>query len=144
PSAEHLPRSINVIDTPSSVPRAVRFLSFDQIVNRIPDATRLRIETDVAEQLQCAGGQIAASWIENRVVIRERHIFQPRGGNIFIKRRPAAIAALEAELPAESAPKGPFQSPTVLRPNESQRHQHHRGVVNIGIINVVLSKGPAD
>src|SRR5207302_9123776 len=70
-SAEHLPRPINVIDTPSPVPRAIRFLSFDQIVNRIPDATRLRFETDIDEQLQCARGQIAASWITNGFVVSE-------------------------------------------------------------------------
>ena len=109
----------------------------------MPDATRLRIETDVAEQLQRARGQIAASWIENRVVIRERHVFQPGCRDIFIERSPAAIAALETKLPIERPPKGFFEFRSIFRLNESQRHQHHRGVVDIGIINVVVFKGPA-
>src|SRR2546430_3991948 len=54
------------------------FLGLDQIMDRIADATRFRVETDVAEQFQRARGQIAASRIENRVVIRERHVFEDR------------------------------------------------------------------
>src|SRR5205823_13956434 len=101
-------------------------------MDRISDATRFWIESDIAEQFERARGQIAASWIENRVVVRERHVFEPRGRDIFIKRRPPAVATLKTQLPIERAPKSTFQSPIFLRPNESQCHQHHRGVVHAG------------
>src|SRR2546430_7295384 len=77
-SAKYLPRSVNVVHTPASVPRAIRFLGLDQIMNRVADAADFRIETDVAEQFERACGEIAARRIENRVVIRERHVFEPR------------------------------------------------------------------
>src|SRR5213596_4220737 len=102
-SAQHLPGSVNVIHAPASVPGTVRFLGLDQIMDRISDATRFWIESDVAEQFECARGQIAASWIENRVVVRERHVFEPRRGNVFVESGPAAVAALKAELPIECA-----------------------------------------
>src|SRR5437016_5121691 len=78
-------------------------------MDRISDATRFWIESDVAEQFERARGQIAASWIENRVVVRERHVFEPRGRDIFIKRRPPAVATLKTQLPIERAPKSTFQ-----------------------------------
>src|SRR5437588_11582693 len=62
-SAKYLPRSVNVVHTPASVPRAIRFLGLDQIMNRVADAADFGIEIDVAEQLQCPRGQIAAGWI---------------------------------------------------------------------------------
>src|SRR2546430_12370444 len=39
-SAKYLPRSVNVVHTPASVPRAIRFLGLDQIMNRVADADR--------------------------------------------------------------------------------------------------------
>src|SRR5204863_8231027 len=91
-SALLLEGAVNVIDEPAPISRAVRFLGLDHIMDRISDATRFWIESDVAEQFERARGQIAASWIENRVVVRERHVFEPRGRDIFIKRRPPAVA----------------------------------------------------
>ena len=63
------------------------------------------VEPDIAEELECARGQIAASRIENGVVIGERHVFQPWCGDVFVKRGPTAIVALETEQPRKCATK---------------------------------------
>src|SRR5204863_3995019 len=94
---------------PTSVPRAVRFLGIDQILDRVTNAADFRIEIDVAEQLQGARGQIAAGRIKNRVMVRERHVLEPWRGDVLVECRPTAVAALETHLPVESAPKSAFQ-----------------------------------
>jgi len=55
---------------PSGVPRADPIPDLINS-NRIPDATRFRIETDVTEQFERARVR-SRSWIENPVVISER------------------------------------------------------------------------
>src|SRR5438105_5364618 len=47
-SAQHLPRSVNVIHAPASIPRAVRFLRLDQVMDRVAHTANFRIEIDVA------------------------------------------------------------------------------------------------
>ena len=54
---------------------------------------------DVAEQLQHAAGDVAQVGIEHRVVIGERHVFEPALGDVLVEGRPAAVAALEAQQP---------------------------------------------
>src|SRR4029077_15974470 len=100
-----MPRSVNIIDAPATIPGAIMFLRFYQILNRIPDATCLFIKTNVAEQLKRARGKIAACRIQNGVVVCKRHVFQPGGSNIFVERCPAAVAALETELPTQRPPE---------------------------------------
>ena len=62
--------------------------------------------------------------------------------DFLIESRPAAIAALETQLPGESAPEHPVDTRGILRPHQTQRHQHHRRVVGVGIINVVVFERP--
>src|SRR5437763_1639245 len=88
---QNLPGAVDVIDAPASIPRAVLVLSVDQILDGVADGSRLRIEPNVTEQLECACGKVTACWIENRIVIGKRHVFQPWGGDILIKRSPTAI-----------------------------------------------------
>src|SRR5205823_4384241 len=63
------------------------------------------VEIDVAKQFQRSRSQIAASRIEDRVVIGKRHILQPAIDHVLVECGPAAIAALKAELPGQSATK---------------------------------------
>src|SRR4029077_19005646 len=77
-AAQHLPGTVNVVSAPAAIPRAILILSVDQIFNGISHAPGAAIKPNVTKQLKRARSQIAAGWIENRVVIRKRHVFQPR------------------------------------------------------------------
>ena len=102
------------------------------------------IESDVTEQLQRARGQIAAGRIENRVVIGERHVFQPRRRHILIERGPAAIVDIGNSIASRARARTIASSASrSSRPHQTQRHQHHRGVVRVGIINVVVFERPS-
>src|SRR6266699_6710518 len=104
-AAQNLPRAIRVIDAPPAVPRTVIFLRLDQKLESSSHRQMIPVEIDVAKKLERASGQIAASWIENRIVISERHVFEPRRRHVFVERGPAAIVALKTELPIKGAPK---------------------------------------
>ena len=121
-AAQNLPGAVDVIDAPASIPRAVLVLSVDQILDGVADGSRLRIEPNVTEQLECACGKVTACWIENRIVIGKRHVFQPWGGDILIKRSPTAIATLETELPIQCASKCFVERLRIFRTNQPQRH----------------------
>ena len=43
--------------------------------------------------------------IEDRVVIGKRHVFEPLGCDVFVECGPAAVVALETELPIKRATK---------------------------------------
>src|SRR5262245_42151133 len=47
-ATQHLPRAIDVIHSPASIPRTVVVLSSDQIFDRVANAFRIAIETDIA------------------------------------------------------------------------------------------------
>src|SRR5439155_24177554 len=104
-AAQDLPRAIGVIDAPTAVPRTVIFLGLDQIFESVSHRRMIWGEIDVAKKLERARGQITTSWIENRIVIGERHVFQPLGCHVFVERSPATILALETELPSNRAAK---------------------------------------
>src|SRR5262249_5461457 len=104
-AAPHLPCAIDVIHSPSSVPQAILILNSDHISDRIVNACRVAIEPDVSEQLERSRSHVTAGGIENRIVIRKRHIFQPRSRHVLVEGRPAAIATLETELPPKRATK---------------------------------------
>src|SRR5947199_171394 len=119
---QHLPSTIDVIDAPASIPRPVLVLSVDQILNGVADGPGLRIEPNVTEELECACGKVAARWIENRIVIGKRHVFQPWRGDILIKCGPTAIATLETKLPIQRASKRFIERLRIFRTNQPQRH----------------------
>src|SRR5437660_3360707 len=104
-TTQNLPCAIGVIDAPTTVPRTVIFLGLDQIFESVSHRRMIRVEIDVAKKLERARGQITTSWIENRIVIGERHVFQPLGCHVFVERSPATIFALETELPSNRAAK---------------------------------------
>ena len=101
------------------------------------------IKIDVTKKLKRARGQIAARWIENRVVVGEGHVFQPRGCHVFIERGPAAILALETQLPSNCPAEQFIERLSILRTNQAQRHQDHCRVVGVRVVNVVVFECPA-
>ena len=107
----------------------------------------MEIVTDVAEQLERATGEVAASGVENRVVIGKWDILEPMLGDIPVKRRPAAVAALEGEQPVQRALEHLLSTARFLiapGADHPQADEHHRGVVGIGIKNVIeLERPPA-
>src|SRR5207248_10110801 len=102
-SAKNLPGPVNIIHAPASVPGTVVVLRLDQVTDRLADRALFRVEIDVAKQLERACRQVAAGRVENGVVIGERHVFKPMLRDILVERRPAAVPALEAELPRDRA-----------------------------------------
>ncbi len=76
-------------------------------------------------------------------MIGERHVLQPMARDILVEGRPAAVAALEAQLPVKRALEDLRQLRLFVRPDQPQRHQHHRGVVRVRVKNVVVFEGPA-
>src|SRR5207244_7959315 len=100
--AQDLPRAINIIHAPSSIPLAIVFLGGDQIPNRALYARIVLVEVDVTEKLKCPRRQIAASRIQNRVVIGEGHIFKPAVNQILVESGPAAIATLKFSCQAKA------------------------------------------
>src|ERR1041385_2490240 len=97
----------------------------------------ISIEPDIAEQLKRACSQIAASRVEDRIVIGKGHVFEPWRRYILVKSGPAAIVALETKLPSNCATKHCIERLRVCGPYRTQRHQHHRCIVGVRIINVV-------
>ena len=80
-------------------------LRIDQVSDCVADTPGAGIKTNVPQQLERARSQVAAGWIENCIVIGERHVFEPRCRHVFVKRSPAAIFTLEAHLPVECTVK---------------------------------------
>ncbi len=76
-------------------------------------------------------------------MIGKRNILEPAAGHAFVERSPSAVAALEAEQPRERPVELPGMPGLVRVGREAQRHQHHRGVVGVGIKVVVIFKSPA-
>src|SRR5437763_185077 len=76
-AAQHLPRAVNIVHAPTTVPGSIVILRLDQVSNRLAHQALLRVKLDVAEKPQGARRQIAASRIEDGVVIGEGHVFQP-------------------------------------------------------------------
>ena len=74
-----------------------------QVTNGFADAQISAIKINVAKQLQRSCGQIAARRIKDRVVVGKWHVLQPAVDDILVKRGPAAIATLKAELPSKRA-----------------------------------------
>src|SRR5438067_12214778 len=53
-TAEHLPRSVNVIHAPAAIPGAVVVLGIDEVLHRLAHGRFLAIEIDVAKKFQRA------------------------------------------------------------------------------------------
>src|SRR5204862_5980475 len=90
-----------------------------------------------------ACSQIAACWIENRIVVGKWHVFEPRRRHFFVKRGPAAVVTLEAELPTKRTAIAFVERLSIFRVDQSQRHYHHRRVVSVGIVNIVVLECPS-
>ena len=114
-----------------------------QVTNGFADAQIFAIKINVAKELQRSRGQIAAGRIEDRVMIGKRHVLEPAVDDVLVERGPAAIAALKAELPGQRATKQILIALGVVRLHQAKRHQHHRRVIRVRVINVIVFKGPA-
>src|SRR5207247_10962795 len=105
-----------------------------QILHAIAHAPLLGIETNVTKQLQRPCSQIAACWIENRIVVGKWHVFEPRRRHFFVKRGPAAVVTLEAELPTKRTAKDFVERLSVFRLDQVHRHSEHRSVVSLRMV----------
>src|SRR5204863_107609 len=72
-TTQDLPGAINVVHTPTAIPRTVVFLLQTDVIKRVTNATMTRGEILVTEQFQNARGNVGAFRIEHRVVIGEQH-----------------------------------------------------------------------
>jgi hypothetical protein len=80
------------------------------------------VEVDVTEKLERARRQITASWIQNRIVIGEGHVFEPTVNHVLVESSPPAIATLKAQLPGQSALEQILVAVFIFRMNQAQCH----------------------
>ncbi len=95
--SQDLPGSVDVIDTPASVPRAIGLLSAANHFDSSADWKTFSIEAAGSEQLKDAAGQVGARWVEDGVVVSEGHMLQPASVDILVKGGPSSIIALEGK-----------------------------------------------
>src|SRR4051812_47472934 len=142
-TAQDLPGAVNVVHAPTAIPGAIVVLRVDQVLDRALYGRRLGIEMNVAEKFERTSGEVTARGIKNCVVVRERHVLEPGSGHILVESAPAAVFALETELPCDRPLEKSVQLFAVSWLNESQCHQNHGGVIGVRIINVVVLECPA-
>ena len=143
-TAQHLPGAVNVIHAPAAIPRAVVFLGLDQISNRashrlaVPDRSRCNRTTRA-----CARSDRCRSDRESRCD-RRRACLRANGVVTSLSNAaqpPSRHWKLSCQASARS--KDFVERLSIVRLNQAQRHQHHRGVVRVRIINVVVFERPA-
>src|SRR5262249_55316661 len=98
-TTQDLPRPVNIIYAPPSVPGAIVFLGRNQISNRLLHAGIAPIEVDVPKQFECPSREVTTGRIQNGFVMGEWHVLQPAIDHIFVEGAPAAVTTLETQLP---------------------------------------------
>src|SRR2546426_535337 len=137
------PGAVDVVHTPASVPRPVVPLRVAEEVERALRRLELAVVAERAEELEAASRQVLRRGIEQRAVVGERDVVEVEALVVRIERRPASVLPLHAEEPAEAAllrePRRIGVEPVDLL----ERHEHHRGVIEVRIEVVVVLERPA-
>ena len=142
-AAQHLPRAINIIHTPPSVPRAIVLLLFLEITQSGLDLGMIDAPALVTEQFKNSRRDVGALGIKHGVVIGERHLFENALGAILVERRPAAVPALKGHHPFHRPGDALVASPGIVGGNLAQGENHHGGVVHVRVPLVVELEDPA-
>ena len=93
-----------------------------------------------AQEADAARRDIRGRRIEQRAMIGEGNVVEIVIGVVGIEGAPAAVAALHAHDPFRGSVDGAAIAGAV---EAVERHRHHGGVVDIGIMRVGVLEGPA-
>src|SRR5207247_2520215 len=141
--AEDGPGAVDVVPPRGAVPGAVVPLRVTEEVER----TLRRLESAPvpkrAEELEAAPGQVLRRRVEQGAVVGERNVVEVEAVVVGIERRPAPVLALHAEEPAEPALLRQSHGVPVEPADLLERHQDHRGVVEVRVEVVVVLERPA-
>src|SRR6267142_954743 len=140
--AQYPAGSINVVDAPPAEPGAVYGCIFQQTSHGTLNCGMFRGPAKPAEALDDARGDIGCGRIDHRVVVCKRNVAEELFVVIAVKRAPAAVAVLHAEQPLDSTAYGAFPALGVGILHALERHQHKRGVVDVGIKITAKLEGP--
>ena len=88
---DRLPRAIDVIHAPASIPRSVCLLHAAQVGDRPIDRWMANSQADAAKGLQHPAGQIGGTGIDHRVVVGKRDLAEEFTIVVAIKRPPSTI-----------------------------------------------------
>src|SRR5207253_2541249 len=84
-------RAVDIIDAPPSIPAAVLFLGFDQIIDGALHCRMIRLDAADTERLENAACYIRARWIKHRIMIGEGNITERLPIIVDIEGSPSAI-----------------------------------------------------
>src|SRR6516165_1763030 len=101
--AQNLRRTIDIVDPPTTIPRAVRFLLLLQEMNGPINFVMPRPKAEIPEDLQDASGYVATTRIQNSVMIGKRDVFEQRVLYILVECGPATISVLKTQQPPNNA-----------------------------------------
>ena len=143
--AQHRPCAVDVVEAPAAIPRSLSQLGAAQIGHAF--SHRAAVSHGLAKLGQhrhAAGRDILGRRIEQRTMIGERNVVEIIFEIVDIERGPTAIAALHALDPlAAASDRCVVFMALASAPRAIHCHHHHRGVVEIGIVGIVVLEGPA-
>src|SRR5258705_7436539 len=142
-AAQHRPRAVDVVHAPAPVPRAVVPLRVAEEVDRPLSGLEVLPVAERAEQLEPAAPQGLGGRTEGAAVIGDRNVVQVEAIVVGVEGRPASVAALHAEEPAEAALLGRPGGVPVEPPHLLERHHDHSRVAEVRVEAVGILYVPA-
>lgn len=135
-----LPGAIDVVDAPASPPASFRLLCFFDVIERTHHCGVRSVVVEMRERFERAAGDVRAGGILNGVVVGEGDFFEQRDVVGFVEGGETAIVVLHGQDPVDAALGG---GGGLVATKFLQGHGHHRGVVDIGVVRVVVFKAPS-
>ncbi len=147
--AQCRPGAVDVIHAPAAVPAAVLLLVGEQVVDG-PGERRAGLLglAELGQHRDAARRDVGGRRIEQRAVVGERDVVEVVVGVVGVEGGETAVAALQALDPLA----GPGDRLGVVRATLAgaeaglrpvHRHRHHGGIVEVGIMGVVVLERPA-
>ena len=102
-AAQDVAGAVDIIDSPAPIPGTVWFLIVLHKAHRLFDNTVRAWEADEPEQFEGSPSQVARAGVEHRLQISKRDLIQNGPVVVDVKSPPAAVVALHAEQPLQTA-----------------------------------------
>ena len=142
-AAKGLEGAVDVVDAPAAPPGAVAFLGAFEHFDATADGRVGGGEAEFAKAFEDFGGDVGAGGVEDGVVVGKGDVFEPFFGDVFVEGSPAAVFALEGEEPAGGAVEDLLFLGGLVPVDEPEGEEDFGGVVNVGVVDVVVFEGPA-
>src|SRR5205085_3785170 len=134
---QHRRRSVDVVHAPTSPPRAVVLLGVEQVLRAAFDGLR-ELGPMRGQGLERVRGDVLARRVDDGAEVAEGDPVEPVARVVGVERAPAAVSGLHAGDPVERAPAG-----VLAGPERAQRERDDGGVVEVGVVVVLVLEGPA-